>query len=59
MVYAGRLGEAALFETELLVRWFEENGTPVQPNMVWVSEHLSAKLGVESRRYEKRDTRQD
>ena len=45
MAYAGRLEEAALFETRLLIRWFEENGTPIHPNMVWVCEHLSAKLG--------------
>lgn len=43
---------AALFETELLIGWFERSGTPIHPNMVRVSEHLSAKPGVGSRREE-------
>ena len=47
LAYAGWLEEAALFETRLLIGWFEENGTPVHPNMVQVCEHLSAKLGVD------------
>ena len=59
LVYAGRLEEAALFETELVIGWFEDNGTPVHPNMVWVREHLSARLGVGSGRHENRDTRQN
>jgi hypothetical protein len=47
MVYAGRLEEAALYETRLLIRWFGENGTPVHPNIMQVREHLSAKLGAD------------
>jgi len=27
---------AALFETELLIGWFERSGTPIHPNMVRV-----------------------
>jgi predicted HD superfamily hydrolase involved in NAD metabolism len=47
IVYAGRLEEAALFETRLLIGWFGDNGTPVHPNMIQVCEYLSAKLGVD------------
>ena len=46
IVYAGRMEEGALFETELLIKWFKENGTPVHPNMASVYKELSSKFGV-------------
>ena len=45
LAYAGQLERGALFETRLVIGWFENNGIPVHPNMVWICEQLSAKLG--------------
>ena len=33
LVYAGKLNEAALLQISCLIRWFEDKGFPVHPNM--------------------------
>jgi predicted HD superfamily hydrolase involved in NAD metabolism len=46
LAYTGQMEEAALFETRLILGWFEENGTPVHPNIVEACKHLSTRLEV-------------
>jgi predicted HD superfamily hydrolase involved in NAD metabolism len=40
LAYSGRMEEGALFQTQWLVEWFEENGTPVHPNMRRICQEL-------------------
>jgi predicted HD superfamily hydrolase involved in NAD metabolism len=45
VVYSGRLEEGAFLQTGWLIKWFEEDGKPVHPNMYRIYRRLSAKLG--------------
>jgi predicted HD superfamily hydrolase involved in NAD metabolism len=47
VVYAGQMAEGALLQTAWVREWFEENGTPVHPNMTSVCQQLSSQLGVD------------
>ena len=40
-VFAGRMEEGALIQTNMLIKWFEEEGKPVHPNMRRVYRELS------------------
>lgn len=45
LVYEGRLTEAALFQTNMIIDWYKEKGVPVHPNMYQVKEEISNKFG--------------
>lgn len=47
LVYSGRLDEAAFFQTGLIIRFFEEIGNLVHPNVRKVYRDLSAQLGLD------------
>lgn len=46
-VYRGRLDEAILLDSGLLVHWFDDAGYPVHPNMRRVYAEQQAKLGLD------------
>lgn len=47
LAYSGRMEEGALLQTSWLVEWFEENGTPVHPNMRRICQELGPTNHVE------------
>jgi HD superfamily phosphohydrolase YqeK len=47
-VYSGRLAEGAFLQTGWLIKWFEEAGKPVHPNMRRIYQELSIKLNMDS-----------
>jgi len=47
VVYSGHLVEGAFLQTGWLIKWFEEEGMPVHPNMKRVYRELSKELGVD------------
>lgn len=46
-VFAGRLAEGAFLQTGWLIRWFEEIGYPVHPNIYRAHQALSAQLNLD------------
>jgi predicted HD superfamily hydrolase involved in NAD metabolism len=47
LVYSGQLNEAAFFQTGLLIRFFEEAGQPVHPNMRQIYQKHAAQPGLD------------
>ena len=47
MVYAGEMEKGALLQTGWLIELFEENDTPVHPNMIRVHQELLSKLNAD------------
>jgi predicted HD superfamily hydrolase involved in NAD metabolism len=44
LVYAGKLAEAAFFQTGMLIKWYESKGVPVHPNMERVKQAFADQL---------------
>jgi predicted HD superfamily hydrolase involved in NAD metabolism len=42
LVYAGILAEAAWFQTDMIIKWFNHKGVPVHPNMERIRRRWSA-----------------
>lgn len=47
IAYSGKLEEGAFLETGVLIKWFEELGIPVHPNMRQTKQALAVKLGLD------------
>lgn len=48
IVYAGRMSEGALLHSGLLIKWFNEQGIPIHPNMQRSNQELSAQLNLDA-----------
>ena len=46
VVYAGRMAEGAFLQTGWLMKWFDETGVLVHPNMMRVYQELSVALNI-------------
>lgn len=46
MVFNSRFEEAAFFQTGVIIRFFEENGVPIHPNLRLIYQNRSTQLGL-------------